>query len=162
MTMAFTNGFNKKMAELVYGVHEGDTVRILSMSDPYIPQGSYNGKEGVVQSIDDAGQLHGTWGGLALIPGEDRFEIIKHAEVPGKLYLFAVRFEGKRIEIFAGNTDVATRIFNANYGPNKNPQITLVREATKQEYKEVENTGAPSPSRDRRVEMPWDYGKHFD
>ena len=34
------------------------------------------GKSGVVTSIDDIGQLHGTWGGLAVIPEVDEFEII--------------------------------------------------------------------------------------
>ena len=33
-------------------------------------------KSGVIESIDDAGQLHGTWGGLAVIPEEDEFIII--------------------------------------------------------------------------------------
>lgn len=35
------------------------------------------GKEGEVTVIDDAGQIHGTWGGLALIPEHDNFEIIQ-------------------------------------------------------------------------------------
>jgi hypothetical protein len=34
------------------------------------------GREGEVTHIDDGGQLHGTWGGLALIPGVDRFVIL--------------------------------------------------------------------------------------
>ena len=33
----------------------------------------YAGKEGVVDYIDDIGQLHGTWGGCALIPDVDEF-----------------------------------------------------------------------------------------
>ena len=77
--MALVNGFDKHMAELVYGVHEGDTIRITRMDDPYTPV-SYVGKEGVVTHIDDAGQLHGTWGGLAVIPGEDGFTVIKRKE----------------------------------------------------------------------------------
>ena len=36
----------------------------------------YNGREGVVQRIDSIGQLHGTWGGLAVIPGEDEFKVL--------------------------------------------------------------------------------------
>lgn len=36
----------------------------------------YNGKEGTVTKVDDAGQLWGTWGGLALIPGVDDFQVI--------------------------------------------------------------------------------------
>ncbi len=53
-------------------VNVGDTIRIIEMQGE--PQ--YAGREGVVRSIDDAGQLHGSWGGLAVIPGEDQFELI--------------------------------------------------------------------------------------
>lgn len=70
----------KQTCELRYGVHEGDTIRIDSMSDPYIPAGSYDGRTGVVTLIDSIGQLHGTWGGLAVIPGEDSFTVIKKKE----------------------------------------------------------------------------------
>ena len=45
----------------------GDKIKICDMDGE--PQ--YTGKEGVITSIDDMGQLHGTWGGLAAIPGED-------------------------------------------------------------------------------------------
>lgn len=68
------------MAELVYGVHEGDTIRITRLDDPY--DSTYVGREGVVEHIDSIGQLHGTWGGLAVIPGEDKFVIIKRAVDP--------------------------------------------------------------------------------
>ena len=37
----------------------------------------YNGRSGVVEHIDSIGQLHGTWGGLALIPEVDDFEIVE-------------------------------------------------------------------------------------
>lgn len=37
---------------------------------------SYNGKEGVVEHVDDMGQLHGTWGWLAVIPNVDSFEVL--------------------------------------------------------------------------------------
>ena len=37
----------------------------------------YDGKEGVIEYIDGIGQLHGTWGSLAIIPEADDFEIIK-------------------------------------------------------------------------------------
>ena len=36
---------------------------------------AYAGKTGTVEHIDSIGQLHGTWGGLALIPGVDEYEI---------------------------------------------------------------------------------------
>jgi hypothetical protein len=34
-------------------------------------------KSGIIKSIDSMGQLYGTWGGLAVIPEEDVFKIIK-------------------------------------------------------------------------------------
>ena len=36
----------------------------------------YDGKEGVVEYIAGIGQLHGTWGGLAIIPEADSFYVI--------------------------------------------------------------------------------------
>lgn len=51
----------------------GDTIKIISMDGE--PQ--YTGKEGVIELIDDAGQVHGSWGGCALIPEVDDFKIIK-------------------------------------------------------------------------------------
>lgn len=51
----------------------GKTIKIISMKGE--PQ--YSGKEGVVKFVDDMGQLHGSWGGLAVQPENDNFEIIK-------------------------------------------------------------------------------------
>jgi len=51
----------------------GDKIRIVHLEG----EGSeYDGKEGTIENIDGIGQLHGTWGGLAVIPGVDEFEII--------------------------------------------------------------------------------------
>ena len=50
----------------------GDKLRIVIMQG----EPEYTGKEGIVEHIDDAGQIHGTWGGCALIPDEDAWEII--------------------------------------------------------------------------------------
>ena len=36
----------------------------------------YTNREGVVTHIDDAGQIHGTWGGGAIIPEVDDYMII--------------------------------------------------------------------------------------
>lgn len=53
-------------------VKVGDTIRIIDMSgEPH-----YCGRVGEVTRIDDMGQLHGTWGGLAVIPGVDVFEVV--------------------------------------------------------------------------------------
>ena len=51
----------------------GDTIRILKIS--YISK--YTGRVGVVKSIDNLGQLHGTWGGLVVVPELDVIEIIE-------------------------------------------------------------------------------------
>ena len=36
----------------------------------------YDGREGIIEYIDGIGQLHGTWGDLAIIPEIDEFEIM--------------------------------------------------------------------------------------
>ena len=51
-------------------------IRIIEMSGE--PQ--YAGRTGTVVSIDSIGQLHGTWGGCAVIPGVDSFEVIEDKE----------------------------------------------------------------------------------
>ncbi len=51
----------------------GKTLRIVNMEgEPH-----YTGRTGVVKSIDDAGQIHGSWGGCAIIPETDSYEIVK-------------------------------------------------------------------------------------
>lgn len=57
-------------------VRVGDTIRIIVMDGE--PQ--YTNKVGVVRLIDDAGQIHGSWGSCALINGLDRFEVISQVE----------------------------------------------------------------------------------
>ncbi|MBR2064488.1 MAG: DUF4314 domain-containing protein [Bacteroidales bacterium] len=51
----------------------GDRIRIYHLKGE---DGAYEGFEGIVEHIDSIGQLHGTWGGLAVIPDEDDFQII--------------------------------------------------------------------------------------
>jgi hypothetical protein len=50
----------------------GDTIKIIKMEGE--PQ--YTDREGVVTHIDDAGQIHGTWGGCAIVPEIDDFIIL--------------------------------------------------------------------------------------
>ena len=64
---------NKAKLKTLRDIYEGKKLHIDNMKGE--PQ--YSGKEGTVSMIDDAGQIHGTWGGCALIPGEDDFYIIK-------------------------------------------------------------------------------------
>lgn len=54
----------------------GKKIRIIKMDD-VLSGSSYNGREGYITSVDAIGQLHGTWGFLALIPGVDEYEYIK-------------------------------------------------------------------------------------
>ena len=55
-------------------VHIGDRIKIIHMEGE--PQ--YTNREGVVTHIDDAGQIHGTWGGCAIIPEVDTYIILPH------------------------------------------------------------------------------------
>ena len=50
----------------------GTRLRIITMKG----EPNYDGKEGEIIDIDDLGQLHGTWGGLAIVPEVDEFEVI--------------------------------------------------------------------------------------
>lgn len=50
-------------------VKVGDEIQIVYMEGE--PQ--YTGKVGIVEHIDDIGQIHGSWGGCALIIGRDLF-----------------------------------------------------------------------------------------
>ena len=53
----------------------GDKIRIVKMYGE--PQ--YSDVEGFVLFIDDANQIHGSWGSCAIIPETDEFIIIKKA-----------------------------------------------------------------------------------
>jgi len=58
----------------------GDKIRIIGMKG----EDHYNGREGIIEYIDGLDQLHGTWGGLAIIPEEDLIEVI-NSEVVEKV-----------------------------------------------------------------------------
>ena len=61
----------KQQKESPYKV--GQKVRIIHLEGE---DNRYDGKEGVIEHIDGIGQLHGTWGGLAIIPEADEFTVI--------------------------------------------------------------------------------------
>ena len=54
---------------------KGKKILIQEIDDPHADD--YKGRVGVVTEVDDMGQLHGTWGGLALIPGADKYTILE-------------------------------------------------------------------------------------
>ncbi len=51
--------------------YEGKQVHVI-INDPY----RFVDEIGTVTRVDDAGQLHGTWGGLAAVPGEDVIQLV--------------------------------------------------------------------------------------
>lgn len=51
----------------------GDKIRIIEMQG----EPDYTDRIGTVKKIDDMGQVHGTWGGLALQPERDKIEPLK-------------------------------------------------------------------------------------
>ena len=58
--------------------HIGDKIKILHLCGEPMPiNRSYYGKEGIIKYIDDIGQFHGTWGGLAIDPDVDEFIIVE-------------------------------------------------------------------------------------
>ena len=56
----------------------GPYIKVLKMRD----EPDYKGKIGKVVLIDDANQIHGTWGGCALIPEVDSFIALPEARTP--------------------------------------------------------------------------------
>ena len=51
----------------------GDLIKVIKMEG----EPDYSNRVGTVTAIDGIGQLHGTWGGLAIIPEKDTYQIIK-------------------------------------------------------------------------------------
>lgn len=53
-------------------VKVGDKIKIIYMKgEPHL-----TGKEGTVEMIDCAGQIHGTWGNCAILPEIDKYEVL--------------------------------------------------------------------------------------
>lgn len=51
----------------------GKKVKIIEMKG----EPEYSGRVGTILYKDSLGQLHGTWGGLAIQPENDKFEILE-------------------------------------------------------------------------------------
>lgn len=54
------------------GFKVGDKIRIVEM----VGESHYNGRVGVIEHIDDIGQLVGSWGGLRVHADEDTIEMV--------------------------------------------------------------------------------------
>ena len=63
-------------------IRPGMRLGIIKIDDPFT-RADYPGKEGIVTMIDDIGQIHGTWGGLALVPELDDFTILPDKDYYG-------------------------------------------------------------------------------
>lgn len=50
----------------------GKKIRIINMRG----EPEYAEREGIIEHIDGLGQLHGTWGGLAILPDQDIYEFV--------------------------------------------------------------------------------------
>ena len=61
----------KQQRESLYKV--GQCIKIIHLEGE---DNRYDGKEGAIEDIDVIGQLHGTWGGQAVIPEADEFIVI--------------------------------------------------------------------------------------
>ena len=48
----------------------GMKILIINVVDDFV---DYSGKVGAITHIDDIGQLHGSWGGVVLVPDLDEF-----------------------------------------------------------------------------------------
>ena len=58
-------------------VKVGDKIKIIYMDG----EPDYSGRVGIITHIDDAGQLHGTWGGCAVIPEVDEIVVLEEENV---------------------------------------------------------------------------------
>ena len=59
----------------------GDRVKIINM----VNEPEYAGREGIVVHIDDLNQVHGTWGGCAIVPEIDEYIVLGNVLVDSKL-----------------------------------------------------------------------------
>ena len=57
----------------------GDKIVIKGFAGDEPRAADYIGKTGTVELIDSKGQLHGDWGGLAILP-EDDYEVLQEGE----------------------------------------------------------------------------------
>ena len=54
----------------------GDHIKILNMES----ETQYSGREGIVTHIDDLGQIHGSWGGCAIVSEVDEFIVLTNTK----------------------------------------------------------------------------------
>lgn len=80
MSQTKKNELRKNLAENMQTVRVGSTVLIYEM----VGEPNYSGKSGIVEHIDDIGQIHGTWGGCALQAERDTFVVFNHLHLGGK------------------------------------------------------------------------------
>jgi len=100
-------------------VKVGDKIRIVHLEGE---DNSYDGKEGEVEHIDSIGQLHGTWGGLAIIPGVDDFDIITEGLTEPKYDIFDDGQQIGQIEA-ADEEDAVNQCYNGAFGRSSSDNL---------------------------------------
>lgn len=80
----------------------GSKIKIVRMDGE--PQ--YAGREGVVTHIDDAGQIHGTWGGRAIVPEVDLYILLDQRTTCAFVKTCLI------LNIFFANAKVVLDLFN--------------------------------------------------
>lgn len=65
----------KEELKAIY-LHKRIRINHLDNGEGGFDDSTYDGKEGVVTSVDDLPQLHGTWGGVGVDPFIDDIELI--------------------------------------------------------------------------------------
>lgn len=94
----------------------GQTIKITDFYDPYMRDyEKYIGRHGVIEFIDDIGQLHGTWGSLAIDPINDdtvEVEIINDIEDTDEV-LESIKYKfNKTFRISKRRTRMINEMFN--------------------------------------------------
>ena len=72
MNNTFKFGISEDEKKELEKQYLGKKIKIIRMEGE--PQ--YSDKVGIIEKIDDIGQLHGTWGGCAIVLPNDKIEII--------------------------------------------------------------------------------------
>lgn len=122
-------------------VKVGDTIWIQNMKG----ESQYQNLTGRVTSIDDAGQIHGTWGGCALIPGVDEFEVTAAAAEDGieeRPIVKIVIQHGKIYEAFGTDKNILVEIVNLDTDdPDEAGALCNIMEHLVHEWEPLEISG---------------------
>lgn len=88
----------------------GDRIVIKGFAGDEPSADDYIGKVGIVESIDDASNIRGTWGGLGLLP-EDDYEVLAEGEIA---HTFDVLIDPRKVYILPRELhELCEQVYNA-------------------------------------------------